>query len=60
MVLDMANKIHPEYDQVVLLRSFIGPLGAYFVQRFILAPNLPYDEERDLALVEKQVLSVWK
>ncbi|WP_180366061.1 hypothetical protein [Ligilactobacillus sp. WC1T17] len=56
----MANKIHPEYDQVVLLRSFIGPLGAYFVQRFILAPNLPYDEERDLALVEKQVLSVWK
>ena len=60
MVLDIANKIHPEYDQVVLLRSFIGPLGAYFVQRFILAPNLPYDEERDLALVEKQVLSVWK
>lgn len=49
---------HPEYDALVMVRSIMGPLVAYFLQRFVLAPTAPFDEARDLALIEKQIISV--
>lgn len=48
---------HPDYDAIVLVRIITGPMIAYFLQRFIFAPNVPCDEKRDLDLIITQILS---
>ena len=46
-----------DYDAIVLVRIITGPMIAYFLQRFIFAPNVPCDEKRDLDLIITQILS---
>lgn len=53
----MVASKHPGYDTVVFVRTIVGPIIAYFVQRFILAPDVPYDEKRDLNLIVTQIVS---
>ena len=48
---------HPDYDAIVLVRIITGPMIAYFLQRFIFAPNASCDEKRDLDLIITQILS---
>ena len=57
-VLELVGKKHPDYDETVIIRALVGPLLAYFLQRFIMAPDVAYNEKRDLDLIVKQIKSV--
>ena len=57
-VLELVGKKHPDYDEAVIIRALVGPLLAYFLQRFIMAPNVAYNEKRDLDLIVRQIKSV--
>lgn len=41
----------------MIIRLILGPLVTYFSQRFILAPDLAYNEERDIDLMVAQIVA---
>jgi len=57
-VLELVGKKYPDYDETVIIRALVGPLLAYFLQRFIMAPDVAYNEKRDLDLIVRQIKSV--
>ncbi|WP_432739747.1 hypothetical protein [Ligilactobacillus agilis] len=56
-VLVLVNHRHLDYDPAVIIRLILGPLVTYFSQRFILAPDLAYNEKRDVDLMVTQIVA---
>nr|WP_239461687.1 TetR/AcrR family transcriptional regulator [Ligilactobacillus agilis] len=55
--LTLVNHRHPDYEPAVIVRLILGPLVTYFSQRFILAPDLAYNEKRDIDLMVTQIVA---
>lgn len=56
-MLVLVNHRHSDYEPAVIIRLILGPLVTYFSQRFILASDLAYNEERDIDLMVAQIVA---
>ncbi|WP_057768526.1 TetR/AcrR family transcriptional regulator [Lactobacillus selangorensis] len=51
----MMSQVRADLDTTTVIRTIIGQLGFYFIQQQ-LAPNIPTEPNRDLAIIEGEIL----
>ncbi len=53
--LQTTGKVRPEMTAADIFRTIIGQLGVYFLQRYLVSPDVPVDTMRDINVLETTI-----